>query len=60
MIGVIPVFTADLSKTQVGDGQSDDGRLVQLSGDGRRQRQQLRQLVELGVLLAASTSRRVT
>jgi len=50
---------ADLPQTQVADGESDDGRLVQLSSDGRRQRQQLRQLVELGVLLAASASRRV-
>lgn len=36
---------------QVAGGQPDDGGLVQLGGDGGRQRQHLGQLVELAVLL---------
>lgn len=36
---------------QVADGEADDGGLVQLAGDGARQRQHLGQLVELKVLL---------
>lgn len=36
---------------QVADGQPDDGGLVQLAGDGPRQRQHLGQLEELEILL---------
>lgn len=44
---------------QVGRGEADDGRLVQLAGDRRRQGQQLGQLEELGVLLLATRARRI-
>lgn len=37
---------------QVADGESDDGCLVQLTGDGTRKRQHLGQLVKLKVLFA--------
>lgn len=46
--------TAEVSQFQVANCQSYDGRLVQLAGDGRRQRQHFGQLVELVVLFAAS------
>lgn len=36
---------------QVADGQPDDGGLVQLAGDGPRQRQHFGQLKELKILL---------
>lgn len=44
---------------QVADGEPDDGGLVQLAGDGARQRQHLGQLIELKVLLSPPRSRRV-
>lgn len=44
---------------QVADGEADDGGLVQLTGDGARQRQHLGQLVELKVLLPPPRPRRV-
>ena len=49
----------EVAQFEVADGQPDDGSLVQLAGDGGRQRQQLGQLVELVVLLAAPRPRRV-
>lgn len=44
---------------QVAGGESDDGRFVQLWGDGRGQRQHFGQLVELAVLLLPPRPRRV-
>lgn len=44
---------------QVADGQPDDGRLVQLAGDGPGQRQHLRQLEELEVLLPPPRTSRI-
>lgn len=44
---------------QVADGEADDGGLVQLAGDGARQRQHLGQLVKLKVLLPPPRPRRV-
>lgn len=44
----------DGAHLEVGGGEPDDGGLVQLAGDGRRERQQLGQLVELGILLLAA------
>ena len=43
-----------LPEPQVGDGESDDGGLVQLRGDGAWQGEHLGQLIELIVLLASS------
>lgn len=49
----------EIAQLQVADGQSYDRRLVQLAGDGGRQRQHFRQLIELKVLLAAPRTGRV-
>ena len=49
----------EVAQFEVADGEADDRRLVELAGDGRRQRQQFRQLVELVVLLAAPRTSRV-
>lgn len=49
----------EIPKFEVRDGEPDDGGLVQLRGDGARQRQHLGQLVELGVLLVPPRPRRV-
>lgn len=46
-----PTFWEDHPHFQVAGGESNDGGLVQLRGDGRGQGQQLGQLVELAVLL---------
>lgn len=54
-----PTFGEDNPHLQVAGGQPDDGRFVQLRGDGGRQRQQLGQLVELAVLLLPPGPRRV-
>lgn len=50
---------AEVSQFQVTNGQSYDGRLVQLAGDSRRKWQHFGQFVELVVLLAASGSGRI-
>ena len=42
---------AEFADLEEADGEPDDGSLVQLRGDGTRQRQHLGQLVELVVLL---------
>jgi hypothetical protein len=47
----------DVSHFEVTGGEADDGRFVQLTGDGRRQRQQLGQLQKLCVFLLAATPR---
>lgn len=52
-------MSGKVPQLQIADGQSNDGRLVQLTGDGCRQWQHLGQLVELVVLLAATRSRRI-
>lgn len=44
---------------QVADGEPDDRGLVQLAGDGPRQRQHLGQLEELKVLLPPTRARRI-
>lgn len=44
-------FREDCAHLQVAGGESDDGRFVQLRGDGRRQREQLGQLVKLAIFL---------
>lgn len=49
----------DMAHLEVGRGEPDDGRLVQLRGDGGGQRQQLGQLQELGILLLSPTARRI-
>ena len=49
----------DGSHFEIAGGESYDGRLVQLAGNGRRKRKQFGQFVELGVLLLASRLRRV-
>lgn len=41
----------DCPHPEVAAGQPDDGGLVQLRGDGRRQRQELGQFIKLSVLL---------
>lgn len=50
-------FWEDGSHFQVAGGQADDGRLVQLGGDGRGQREQLGQLVEFSIFLFPSRFR---
>lgn len=52
-------FWEDYPHLQVAGGESDDGRFVQLWGDGRGQRQQFGQLIELAVLLLPPRPRRV-
>ncbi len=52
-------MSGEVPQLQVRDGQSDDGRLVQLRRDGPRKWKHLRQLVELEVLLTATRSRGV-
>lgn len=52
-------MAGEVAQLEVADREADDGRLVELAGDGGRQRQQLGQLVELVVLFAAARSRRV-
>lgn len=49
----------EVPQFQVANGQSYDGRLVQLAGDGRRQGQHFGQFIELVVLLPTPRSRRV-
>lgn len=44
----------DGSHFQIGSGQPNDGRLVQLTGDGRRQWQQFGQLQKFCILLLAT------
>lgn len=44
---------------QVADGQPDDGRLVQLAGNGPRQRQHLGQLKKLEILLSPPGASRI-
>lgn len=56
--GRVPLV-GEVSHLQVADGQANDGCLVQLAGDGARQGQHLRQLVELKVLLPPPRARRV-
>ena len=53
-------MTREVSQLQVADAESDDGGLIQLTGDRRRQRQHLGEFVELVVLLAPSGAGRVT
>ena len=48
-----------LPHLEVAGGESDDAGLVQLTGDGVRQGQQLGELQELGVLLLAPTAGRI-
>lgn len=52
-------LVGEVPHLQVADGEPDDGGLVQLAGDGARQRQHLGQLVKLKVLLSPPRSRRV-
>lgn len=47
----MPTVEEDCPHLEVTAGQPDDGGLVQLGGDGRRQRQQLGQFIKLSVLL---------
>lgn len=53
LVGKVPHF-------KVADGEANDGRLVQLAGDGAGQRKHLRQLVELEVFLAPARAGGVT
>jgi len=50
-------FRKESSHLEVAGRESDDGGLVELIGDGGRQRQHLGQFKELGVLLLTSRSR---
>lgn len=52
-------FRKDFSHAQVGRGESDDGSLVQLAGDGSGQGQELGQLEELCVFFLPSGPGRV-
>lgn len=52
-------FGEDGSHLQIAGGEADDGRLVQLRGDGRGQRQELGQFVELSIFLFPPCLRRV-
>lgn len=52
-------FGEDFSHAQVGGGESDDGSLVQLAGDGGGQGQELGQLEELCVFFLPSGPGRV-
>lgn len=49
----------DVSHFQVAGGQPDNRRFVQLAGDGRRQRQEFGQLLELGVLVLSTRPGRI-
>jgi len=51
--------SGEVPQLQVADGQSYDGGLVQLAGDGCRQWEHLGQLVEFVVLLPTTRSRRI-
>lgn len=44
----------DGSHFKIGSGQTNDGRFVELTGDGRRQGQQFGQFQEFGILFLAS------
>ena len=48
-----------MSHPEVAGGEPDDGGLVQLTGDGGREGEQLAQLEELRVFLLAPIPRRV-
>lgn len=50
----VPTVGKECSHLQVAAGQADDGGFVQLGGDGRRQGQQLGQLIKLSVLLLSA------
>lgn len=52
-------LVGEVPHLQVADGEPDDGGLVQLAGDGTRQRQHLGQLIEFKILLSPPRSRRV-
>ena len=52
-------FRKDLSHPEVAGGEPDDGGLVQLTRDGRGQREQLPELEEFGVFLLSPISRGV-
>lgn len=49
----------DVAHLEVAGGEPDDGGLVQLAGDGRREWQHLGKIQELCVLLLSATARRV-
>ena len=49
-------FRKESSHLEVTSGESDDGSLVELVGDGGRQWQQLGQFKELSILLLAACS----
>lgn len=51
--------STEVPQFQVANGQSYDGRLVQLACDGRRQRQHFGQFIELVVFLASPRPRRI-
>lgn len=48
-----------MTHLEVACGEPDDGGLVQLAGDGRREWQHLGKIQELGVLLLSATASRV-
>lgn len=52
-------LVGEVPHLQVADGESDDGGLVQLTGDGAWQWQHLGQFIKLKVLLPPPRSRRV-
>jgi len=53
-------MVTEVAQFQVADGETDDGRLIQLARDGRRKGKQFCQLVELVVFFSSSRARRVT
>lgn len=53
----VPTVGENAPHPEVAARQPDDGGLVQLGGDGRRQRQQLGQLIKLSVLFLSALFR---
>ena len=53
-------MTGEVSQLQVADAESDDGGLIQLTRDRRRQRQHLGKFIKLVVLLAPSRAGSIT
>lgn len=53
-------LTGEMPHVQVADGQADDRGLVQLAGDGARERQHFGQLKKLKVFLTTTRASRIS